>query len=76
MWVLGNEPGSLEEQPVLLTAEPSLQPLVFPFLCFLTASFVSSDILVIVVLQKSQFPILILTLEKDLPGLLPAECDT
>jgi hypothetical protein len=26
MWVLGIKPGSLEEQPVPLTTEPSLQP--------------------------------------------------
>ena len=27
LWVLGIEPGPLEEQPVLLTTQPSLQPL-------------------------------------------------
>jgi hypothetical protein len=26
MWLLGTEPSPLEEQPVLLTTEPSLQP--------------------------------------------------
>ena len=37
MWVLGLEPGSLEEQPVLLTIEPSCKPTEIRF--FISESF-------------------------------------
>jgi hypothetical protein len=35
MWLLGFDSGCLEEQPVILTSEPSLQPLSYKsYVCF------------------------------------------
>jgi hypothetical protein len=40
MWVLGIEPGPLEEQQMLLTTEPSLQPYYLFLFCLFVCLFV------------------------------------
>lgn len=58
MWVLGIEPGPLEEQSVILTTEPFLQPIFYNFepmnnrLCGLTFLPLDTYILLVVGVKK------------------------